>query len=154
MLRGHLGNPLPALAATQFNHDGHLPGGHRLTPEFGYLLDENRCGQLLVKLDVEQMDAAALGYLIGKIAVDRVPVLVHYPFNQTDLKNMGAAMASSGGVTLFHVVGLTPEAPTLDAVFADEPAQTVTITQKDLDALSADARTQANRRSWSSAVRR
>ncbi len=114
-----------------------------LTPEFGYLLDENRRGQLLVKLDIERMDAAALGYLIGKIAVDRVPVLVHHPFNQNELKNMGAAMASSGGVTLFHVVGLTPEAPTLDAVFADEPAQTVTVTQKDLDELSADAEVQA-----------
>jgi phosphomecalonate degydratase large subunit len=108
-----------------------------LTPEFGYLLDENRRGQLLVQLDIERMDAPALGYLIGKIAVDRVPVLTHYPFSQTELKNMGAAMASSGGVTLFHVLGLTPEAPTLDAVFDREPADVVTVTQKDLEALSA-----------------
>jgi hypothetical protein len=107
-----------------------------LTPEFGYLLDENRRGHLLVKLDIERMDAAALGYVIGKLAVDRVPVLTHYPFNQTELKNMGAAMASSGGVTLFHVVGLTPEAPSLEAVFDAEPAEVVTVTQEDLDELS------------------
>ena len=113
-----------------------------LTPEFGYLLDENRRGQLLVRLDIERMDAAALGRVIGRTAVDRVPVLSHYPFSPTELKNMGAAMASSGGVTLFHVVGLTPEAPTLDAVFDGDPAETVTVTQHDLDALSASPEVQ------------
>jgi cis-L-3-hydroxyproline dehydratase len=115
-----------------------------LTPEFGYLLDENRRGQLLVRLEIDRMDAAALGFIVGRIAVDRTPVLTHYPFSQTDLKNMGAAMASSGGVTLFHVLGLTPEAPDMAAVFDGEPPQTVTVTQQDVDALSADGDTQEN----------
>src|SRR5690606_36133231 len=110
---------------------------------FGYLLDECRRGQVYVKLDIERMDAAALGYLVGRIAVDRVPVLTHYPFTQTELKNMGAAMASSGGVSLFHVVGLTPEAPNMEAVFARDPEQVVTITQHDLDALSSAPEAQA-----------
>jgi hypothetical protein len=88
-----------------------------------------------VHLDVERMDANALGFLLGRICVDRTPVLDHYPFSRTELKNMGAAMASSGGVTLFHVIGLTPEAPTESAVFDREPEETVTITQADLDGL-------------------
>jgi predicted aconitase len=109
-----------------------------LTPEFGLLLDENRRGGTLVKLDVDRMDAAALGYLVGRRLVDRVPVLEHYPFNRVQLKNMGAAMAAAGGVGLFHVVGVTPEAPTLEAVFDGEPAETIMITQRDLDALRAE----------------
>ena len=109
-----------------------------LTPEFGYLLDENRKGQVMVNLDIEKMDAPALGFLIGKIAVDRVPVLSHYPFDWNELKNMGAAMASSGGVTLFHVLGLTPEAPDMETAFGGrEPEETVTITQADLESICA-----------------
>lgn len=110
-----------------------------LTPEFGYLLDENRRGQVMIEFDIERMDAPALGFLIGQIAVDRVPVLSHFPFSWTELKNMGAAMASSGSVTLFHVLGLTPEAPDAETAFGGrEPEQTVTITQADLDAVQAE----------------
>lgn len=108
-----------------------------LAPEFGYLLDANRRGQVHIKLDIERMDAPALGLLIGRIAVDRVPVLDYYPFNKAELKNMGAAMAASGAVALFHVVGLTPEAPSLAAALPDGPEETHTITQKDLDAVRA-----------------
>ncbi len=109
-----------------------------LTPEFGYLLDAQRKGEILVKLDIEKMDAPALGFLVGQIAVDRNPVLTHYPFSQAELKNMGAAMASSGGVTMFGVEGLTPEAPDLETAFdGREPAATVTITQKDIDGVRA-----------------
>jgi predicted aconitase len=109
-----------------------------LAPEFGYLLDENRFGQIHIKLDIETMDAPALGFLIGHIAVDRVPVLDHYPFTKTELKNMGAAMAASGAVALFHVIGLTPEAPSMEAVFPNGPEEVHTITQKDLDDLRRD----------------
>ncbi len=110
-----------------------------LTPEFGYLYDEYRKGEVLIKLDIDNMDAPALGFLVGQIAVDRNPILTHYPFDQAELKNMGAAMASSGGVTMFGVEGLTPEAPDLDTAFGGkEPAKTVTITQKDIDGVRAE----------------
>ena len=106
-----------------------------VTPEFGYLLDENRRGRLLVKLDVKQMDAAALGYILGRTVVNRVPVIEHYDFSRIELKNMGGAMAASGAVALFHVEGVTPEAPDLKTVFDGPPTETITIAQKDLDAL-------------------
>ncbi len=106
-----------------------------LTPEFGYLLDENRRGRLLVKLKVNRMDASALGYIIGQKAVNRVPVIEHYEFNRIELKNMGGAMAAAGGVALFHIEGITPESPDLKSVFDGEPEDTITITQDDLDAL-------------------
>ena len=105
------------------------------TPEFGYLLDENRRGRLLIKLNLTSMDAPALGYLLGQRVVNRVPVLEHYPFTRAELKNMGGAMAASGAVALFHVEGLTPEAPDLKTAFDGEPAETMEITQADLDSL-------------------
>jgi hypothetical protein len=84
------------------------------------------------------MDAAALGFLIGRAVVDKVPVLSHWPFSQVELKNMGAAMAASGGVALFHVEGLTPEAPDMTAAFlGGAPERTITITQADLDGVRA-----------------
>jgi predicted aconitase len=104
-------------------------------PEFGYLLDENRRGQMLVRLKINEMDAAGLGFLLGQKIVDKVPVIEHYDFSTVELKNMGGAMAASGGVALFHVEGLTPEAPDLKSVFDGEPETTITITQKDLDDL-------------------
>lgn len=107
------------------------------TPEFGYLLDENRRARLLVKLDVKKMDPPALGFLLGQRAVDQVPVLEHYPFSRIELKNMGGAMAASGAVALFHVEGVTPEAPDLKTVCGGEPAKTITITQADLDGMRA-----------------
>jgi len=106
-----------------------------VTPEFGYLLDENRRGQVLVKLKIDRMDANALGFIIGRTVVNRVPVIEHYDFSRIELKNMGGAMAASGAVALFHVEGLTPEAPDMKTVFDGEPEETITITQKDLDGL-------------------
>jgi len=47
------------------------------------------------------------------------------------LKALGAAAASTGGVALFHVVGVTPEAPTLEAVAA-EGTPTIPVSTADL----------------------
>jgi predicted aconitase len=105
-----------------------------LTPEFGLLFDENRKGDILIKLDIDEMDDDALGFVLGQRIVDKVPVIEHYPFNVTSLKNLGATMAAAGGVGLFHVERVTPECPSLDAVFDKEP-EVWTITQRDLDAV-------------------
>lgn len=106
-----------------------------LTPEFGLLFDEHRKGNLLVKLDIDEMDDDAVGFIIGQKVVDKVPVLTHYPFDKVQLKNLGATMAAAGGIGMFHVEGVTPECPSLDAVFDDEPQEVLTITQKDIDGL-------------------
>jgi predicted aconitase/predicted aconitase with swiveling domain len=60
----------------------------------------------------------ALGLVAGALAGSQVPVITGAPGDTTEdqLKAFAAAAASSGGVGLFHVVGVTPEAPTLDAV--------------------------------------
>ncbi len=72
-----------------------------------------------------------LGHLLGQIAQDRIPVVTGLEFTPTEdqLKALGAAAASSGTVALFHIVGVTPEAPTLDASTQGRaPQQTVRVT--------------------------
>jgi len=93
-------------------------------PKFGLHLDENRQGKILVKINVKpkiltDTDYPAIGYFIGKQVADKIPVLAGIPRNvSTDqLKNMGAAMAASGSVALYHIPGVTPEAKNIDKSF-------------------------------------
>jgi predicted aconitase len=60
-----------------------------------------------------------LGYLVGRKAGRRIPVISDLPRETTadHLKALCAASAASGGVELLHVIGVTPEAPTLNTVF-------------------------------------
>jgi len=95
-------------------------------PAVGLHLAENRAGQLLFRLvdvpEAIQRDDTfypVLGHLLGRIAQERIPVvegLVVAPA-EDQLKALGAAAASSGAVALFHIVGVTPEAPTQAAAF-------------------------------------
>ena len=92
-------------------------------PYWGYHLDENRHGTHLVEVeyDVEStMDWGLLGYYAGEIVQDRVPVFngIRRKPNLAKLKHLGAASASSGGVEMYHIVGVTPEAHSLTQAFA------------------------------------
>ena len=57
-----------------------------------------------------------LGILVGRRAGSAVAAIDGLPARQSEdrLKTLGAAAASSGSVAMFHVVGSTPEAATLD----------------------------------------
>jgi predicted aconitase len=111
-------------------------------PAAGLHLTENRAGQILfrlvdVPLAVQESEEfyPVLGHLLGKIAQDKIPVvdgLAASP-DEDRLKALGAASASSGAIAMFHIVGLTPEAPTLDAAFQNRaPINTVDITMPTL----------------------
>lgn len=93
-------------------------------PAFGLHLDENRAAQLVVRLSgvplaLQGADEfySVLGHLLGELAGSRVAALAGLEVQPTEdqLKALGAAAASSGSVALFHIVGVTPEAPTLEA---------------------------------------
>jgi predicted aconitase len=113
-------------------------------PAIGLHLTEHRAGQMLLRLSavpraLQQDDQffAVLGHLVGKLAQDRIPVIdgVVVQPAEDHLKAFAAAAASSGQVALFHMVGVTPEAPTLDAAFQGrESMRTVDITTADLRA--------------------
>jgi predicted aconitase len=100
-------------------------------PDWGFHRDEYRLGSHLVEVDfaVESvMDWGMLGYFIGGAVGERIPVL-RGRYAVPDLirhKHFGAAAASSGGVEMYHLVGVTPEAPTLEAAFgAAGPVETI-----------------------------
>ncbi len=86
------------------------------TARYGLHLDENRLATLLVDVRCpvqESSDFGALGYLVGKTAQNGVPYFRGLDPAQCipdKLKSLGAAMAASGAVALYHVEGVTPEA--------------------------------------------
>jgi cis-L-3-hydroxyproline dehydratase len=102
-------------------------------PAVGLHLTENRAGELLLRLDqvpqaLQEDDQffAVLGHLVGKLAGDSIPVLDGLSAQPTEdqLKAFAAAAASSGRVALFHMVGVTPEARTLDDAFQNRAVPT------------------------------
>jgi predicted aconitase len=91
-------------------------------PYWGFHIDENRLGTHHVDVEVDvddMMDWGLLGYGIGEIVQDDIPVLAgirHTP-SMIKLKHFGAAAASSGGVEMYHIPGVTPEADTIEQAF-------------------------------------
>jgi predicted aconitase len=89
-----------------------------VTPNYGLHLDENRKPDVLVKVDAKletNSDFGALGYFVGKQVKNRKPYFTGIKEANTDqLKALGAAMAASGAVALYHAAGLTPEAGKMD----------------------------------------
>ena len=90
-------------------------------PEFGLYLDRHRRAR--VEIDVSRIAEkarltdeffAVLGFLIGAEAGSEVPAVTGIESATEDqLKVLGAGAATSGAVSMIHVVGITPEAPTL-----------------------------------------
>ncbi len=112
------------------------------TPRYGLHLNENRKATkhfIVRHQPTELTDWGVLGSLIGRLCGSywEVPVIEGIEGIPTsdDMKHFGAAMASFGSVPLFHIVGVTPEAPTLDAVCQGSPPDATDITKSDLDAL-------------------
>ena len=120
-------------------------------PAIGLHLTENRAGNILFNLidvpEAIQGDDSfypVLGHLVGKVAQDRIPVIngLEVIPSEDQLKALGAAAASSGTVALFHIPGVTPEAPTLEAAFQDHPPkQSIEVTINDLRAARKDLTT-------------
>ena len=116
-------------------------------PAIGLHLIENRAGQVLFRLidipeSLQRRDDfyPVLGNLIGKRALDKIPVIDGMTIKPDEdlLKAFGAAAASSGGVAMFHMIGVTPEAPSLDEAFqGSTPIETIEVT---MDALRESRR--------------
>jgi len=91
-------------------------------PDWGLHLDTNRRGTHLVEVGIpvdDIMDWGLLGYWLGEIVQDEIPVLTGALVNPTliKLKHFGAAASSSGGVEMYHLPGTTPEATSVEQVF-------------------------------------
>ena len=107
-------------------------------PRYGYHLPEQRRGTVLIRVQDPlrtTADWGALGCHVGRLVNDywQVPVFVFEDEAQQSvertaptpdqLKQFGAALASYGSLALYHLVGMTPEARTVDDAFHGRPPQ-------------------------------
>ncbi|WP_050994780.1 aconitase X [Sinorhizobium fredii] len=74
-------------------------------------------------------DYGTLGCFTGKIAGQDTPVFTGIPDDPTieQLKALSAALASSGSVSMFHAVGVTPEAHTEEQAFGGNQPEKVVV---------------------------
>ena len=96
-------------------------------PLAGCHLDSGRRASKVLRVQVPKGHDDAfyplLGYWIGLRSPTRIPAVLgleHARPSRDDLKAFGAAFATTSAAPLFHLVGVTPEAPTLAAVAAPE----------------------------------
>jgi len=106
-------------------------------PLYGLHIAKNREAKVVV--DVTAVPGAlkdqdvfypVLGTWLGLEVGREIPLIVGLPPTVTrdQLKALGASAASTGAVALFHVLEVTPEAPTLDAVISkDGPVRQIAL---------------------------
>ncbi len=114
-------------------------------PRYGFHLDACRRGRKRFAVDFAPQDLAewgALGGIVGRAMQSYwdVPVIElagagRRPTSD-ELKQFGAALASYGSTALFHMIGVTPEAPDLGAVFDAVPIVAETIGAADVEAFT------------------
>ncbi|MEM2128906.1 MAG: aconitase X catalytic domain-containing protein [Candidatus Methanomethylicaceae archaeon] len=84
------------------------------TPMYGLHLDENRAPTVVIEVEAEvrtRHDFSLLGYAVGRRIGTGVPLFKGIRRADRDgLKMMCAALAASGGIAMFHIPGVTPEA--------------------------------------------
>ena len=110
------------------------------TPRYGFHLDEHRRGTTLFEIQDQPQnltDWGALGGIIGRQmrSYFEVPVVdgIEKAPTSDALKHFGAALASFGSTPLFHMIGITPEAPDLKSVFDSAPPQRIGIKQTSIE---------------------
>ena len=96
------------------------------TPLHGLHLKKKRKGELLIDVRFpyptrEQM--VILGYFAGLNTAAKIPVLngIEKIARLEDCIGLGAASAAAGGVALYHIVGITPEAGDIKTAFGENP---------------------------------
>jgi len=109
------------------------------TAEYGFHLDENRAPTVTVQLDVSLPDGefrthlfGVLGKLIGEKITQagkkEIPLIEGLPHaSLEEWKSFSASIATYGGLALFHIAEITPEAKQFP-----RPKQTITITEREL----------------------
>ncbi len=116
-------------------------------PDYGLHRPENRIATLLI--DTRGLSPAlrsadvfypVLGAMLGRMAGNAVAVIEGLQGCATEdrLKALGASAASAGGVGLFHVAGVTPEAPdAATALGGLPPGETIVLTPQQVQAALA-----------------
>ena len=109
------------------------------TPAYGYHLDENRFGDILVEVDMEldNNDLGALGFYIAKTETGTaIPVFngISPHIGYEGVSQLLSAQGMLAPIAMVHIVGVTPEAPTLEEAFGGrKPKKTIVVTKKDIE---------------------
>jgi predicted aconitase len=103
------------------------------TPLYGLHLPENRAPAIRACVNCPVADAgySALGYLIGDLVGNKIPLIELPPSSRPstdELKHLAAAIGATGSVGMYHLRGTTPEA----ASYTKLPAETIEIEAADL----------------------
>lgn len=111
-------------------------------PVYGLLLDENRKAEILVNVEADikdDFDYQLLGWCYPeKYKGLEIPVFAGIKTRPTPegYMNFGAQLNTSGAISMYHIAGFTPEAPSLEAAFGGNSIKkTITITQEDIEAV-------------------
>jgi predicted aconitase len=96
-----------------------------VTPEYGLHLKENRFGKVLVDLSglnhslLSLSDYSAIGSYVGRNLMDKTPVVVGLPksLSQDQVRFLISSMPTAGAISLCLIIGISPEAPTVDVAF-------------------------------------
>src|SRR5205823_974250 len=101
------------------------------TPEYGLHLDEGRRPTVVVNAPVRprDLDFSLIGLVAGERVGDGLPFFRGFRGSESDLKWLGAALASSGSCGMFLLEGVTPEARRASR----RGLPSISITRKDLD---------------------
>ncbi|MDK2915990.1 MAG: mevalonate 5-phosphate dehydratase large subunit [Euryarchaeota archaeon] len=115
------------------------------TPYYGLHIVENRRPQVVVEVEGGTGPHAnhwgAIGHVAGKKVGNRIPLFEGIRPNRDQLKALGAAMAATGAVALFHVDKITPETRVFN--FPTDDLDRITVTEEEIEALFAETKVEA-----------
>ncbi len=117
-------------------------------PEFGLHQTANRKATIVFNLHdipedwfADEWMYHSLGILVGSQSNELLPAICGLAPDTTveQLRALGSAAASSGSVSMFHAVGITPEAPTLEAACQNVvPMRPIDIGPADIEAAATE----------------
>lgn len=117
------------------------------TPEYGLHIIKNRIPNIEFQIDnIEktkewtEAQYGALGIIAGALAGNKIPLFTGIRPKKDMLKSLGAAMAASGAVALFHVNDITPETrfPFFKKHIDEDEREVITIETSEVDELFGD----------------
>ena len=115
-----------------------ITGRAPLVPE---LVTANRRGQILVEADgfdlnsLSKEDIGIFGWYVGGVAGEKICVFSGFDrrLSLEEVKFLASPLGVSGSAIMFHIVGLTPEAPTLQAAFQNQkPESTIRVGRSEM----------------------
>ncbi len=110
-------------------------------PYYGLLKKENRYGDILVRVETtlnDDFDYHLLGYAAAKKMGHGIPVFtgMHSNPRPEELTAFGAQLNTGGAVSMYHIVGVTPEAKDLETAFGGRsPHKEISVNSTDLVSL-------------------